>query len=143
MQIDKFTIRAQELLSQSQRIASENGHQTIDDIHLMSAMLDQKEGIIIPILKKLEVNMDDFSGKVNDAITKQPKVTGQAAQIYISPELNNILDNAFNEAEQLKDEYVSSEHILISLARSGGKVGQRLKEYGVSKDRIYQMLVMI
>lgn len=143
MQMDKFTIRAQELLSQAQRIASENGHQAIDDIHLMSAMLEQKEGIIIPILKKLEVNIDDFSSKVNDAIAKQPKVTGQTAQLYISPELNNILNNAFSEAEQLKDEYVSSEHILISLARSGGKAGQLLKEYGVTKDRIYQILVSI
>jgi ATP-dependent Clp protease ATP-binding subunit ClpB len=143
MQIDKFTIRAQELLSQAQRIASENGHQAIDDIHLMSAMLEQREGIIIPILKKLEVNIDDFGSKIDDAIKKQPKVTGQTAQLYISPELNNILNNAFSEAEQLKDEYVSSEHILISLAGSGGKVGQLLKEYGVTKDRIYQILVSI
>jgi ATP-dependent Clp protease ATP-binding subunit ClpB len=143
MQIDKFTIRAQELLSQAQRIVSENGHQAIDDIHLMSAMLEQKEGIIIPILKKLEVNIDDFSNKINDAIKKQPKVAGQTAQLYISPELNNILNNAFSEAVELKDEYVSSEHILISLARSGGKVGRLLKEYGVTKDRIYQILVNI
>jgi len=143
MQIDKFTIKVQEILSQAQRISSENGHQSIDDIHLMSAMLEQKDGIIIPILEKLEVNIDDFSSKVNDALARQPKVSGQTAQVYISPELNNILNNAFNEAEQLKDEYVSTEHILISLALSSGRVGQLLKQYGVTKDRIYQILVSI
>lgn len=143
MQIDKFTIKAQEILSQAQRIASENGHQSIDDIHLMSAMLKQKDGIIIPILKKLEVNIDDFSNKINDTLARQPKVSGQTAQVYISPELNNILNGAFNEAEQLKDEYVSTEHILISLALSSGRVRQLLKQYGVTKDKIYQILVSI
>ncbi|MBL7123717.1 MAG: ATP-dependent chaperone ClpB [Actinobacteria bacterium] len=143
MQIDKFTIKAQEILSQAQRIASENGHQSIDDIHLISAMLKQKDGIIIPILKKLEVNIDDFSSKINDTLARQPKVSGQTAQIYISPELNDILNGAFNEAEQLKDEYVSTEHILISIAQSNGRVGQLLKQYGVTKDRIYQILVSI
>ncbi len=143
MQIDKFTIKAQEILSQAQRIASENGHQSIDDIHLMSAMLQQKDGIIIPILEKLEVEIDDFSSKIDDALAGQPKVSGQTAQVYISPELNNILNNAFSEAEQLKDEYVSTEHILISLAQSSGRVGQLLKQYGVTKDRIYQILVSI
>ncbi|MDP3012114.1 MAG: ATP-dependent chaperone ClpB, partial [Candidatus Hydromicrobium sp.] len=143
MQIDKFTIKAQEILSQAQRIASENGHQSIDDIHLMSAMLQQKDGIIIPMLKKLEVNIDDFSSKIDDALARQPKVSGQTAQIYISTELNDILNGAFNEAEQLKDEYVSTEHILISIAQSNGRVGQLLKQYGVTKDRIYQILVSI
>jgi ATP-dependent Clp protease ATP-binding subunit ClpB len=143
MQIDKFTIKVQEILSQAQRIASENGHQSIDDIHLMSAMLQQKDGIIIPMLKKLEVNIDDFSSKIDDALARQPKVSGQTAQIYISPELNDILNGAFNEAEQLKDEYVSTEHILISIAQSNGRVGQLLKQYGVTKDKIYQILVSI
>ena len=143
MQIDKFTIKAQEILSQAQRIASENGHQSIDDIHLMSAMLKQKDGIIIPMLKKLEVNIDDFSSKIDDTLARQPKVSGQTAQIYISPELNDVLNGAFNEAEQLKDEYVSTEHILISIAQSNGRVGQLLKQYGVTRDRIYQILVSI
>lgn len=143
MQIDKFTIKAQEILSQAQRIASENGHQSIDDIHLMSAMLQQKDGIIIPMLKKLEVNIDDFSSKIDDALARQPKVSGQTAQIYISPELNDILNGAFNEAEQLKDEYISTEHILISLTQSNGEVGKLLRQYGVTKDRIYQILVSI
>jgi ATP-dependent Clp protease ATP-binding subunit ClpB len=143
MQIDKFTLKAQELLSLAQRIASENGHQSIDDIHMMSAMLQQKEGIIIPILKKLEIDVDDLSSKLSNAIARQPKVSGQTAQIYLSPELNNVFNSAFSEAEQLKDEYISTEHILISLTQSNGEVGKLLRQYGVTKDRIYQILVSI
>ncbi len=143
MQIDKFTIKAQELLSQAQRIAFENGHQAVDDIHLMSAMLEQKDGIVLPIFKKLEVSVDDFTAKINGELSRQTKVSGQAAQVYISPQLNDVLNNAFSEAEQINDEYVSTEHILISLAQSNGKVGQLLKQYGVTKDKIYKILVSI
>ena len=143
MQIDKFTIKAQELLSEAQRIASENGNQSVDDVHLMSAMLEQKEGIIIPVLKKLEVNIDDLSGRINDVLVKQPKVSGQAAQLYISPGLNNVLNNAFSEAGQLKDEYVSTEHILMALAQSSSEIGEILRQYGVTKDSIYKILVSI
>src|SRR4030043_1704714 len=143
MQIDKFTIKAQELLSEAQRVASENGNQSVDDVHLMSAMLEQKEGIIIPVLKKLEVNIDDLSGRINDVLVKQPKVSGQAAQLYISTGLNNVLNNAFNEAGQLKDEYVSTEHILMALAQSSGEIGEILRQYGVTKDSIYKILVSI
>lgn len=143
MQLDKFTIKAQEALSRAQNIASEHGHQYIDDIHLMAALLEQKEGAIIPILQNLEVNTTDFRKEINDAIQRYPKVYGDSTQIYISRELNNILNSAFKEAEQLKDEYVSTEHILISMAQSSGKVGELLRQYGVTKDNIYKVLVRI
>jgi len=143
MQFDKFTIKSQEALSDARNIASENGHQSIEDVHIMSAMLKQKDGIIIPVLQKLEVDPEVFRAKVDSLIKNTPKVTGGAAQLYISNELNNILDDSFKEARQLKDEYVSTEHILISMAQSKGKIGGLLKEYGVTKDRIYQILVEI
>ncbi|MDD3818569.1 MAG: ATP-dependent chaperone ClpB [Actinomycetota bacterium] len=143
MQIDKFTIKAQELLAEAQRIASENGNPSIDDIHLMYAMLEQREGIILPILRKLEVDVDNLLNKVKEALAGKPKVSGGAAQLYISPELNNILNNAFDEATQLKDEYISTEHILISLVQSDGEAGRLLRQYGVTKDRIYKILVEI
>ena len=143
MQFDKFTIKSQEALSDARNIASENGHQSIEDIHIMSAMLKQKDGIIIPVLQKLEIDPEDFRAKVDSLIKNTPKVTGGTAQLYISNDLNNILDDSFKEAHQLKDEYVSTEHILISMAQSKGKIGGLLKESGVTKDRIYQILVEI
>ena len=143
MQFDKFTLKSQEALSDARSIASENGHQSIEDVHIMSAMLKQKDGIIIPVLQKLEVDPEDFRAKVDSLIKNTPKVTGGAAQLYISNDLNNILDDSFKEALQLKDEYVSTEHILISMAQSKGKIGGLLKESGVTKDRVYQILVEI
>ncbi|MCJ7666506.1 MAG: type VI secretion system ATPase TssH, partial [Actinobacteria bacterium] len=143
MQFDRFTLKSQEALSAARNIASENGHQSIEDIHMMSAMLDQKEGIIIPVLQKLEVDPDDFRTKVDILIKNTPKVTGGASQIYISSDLNSILDDSFKEAHQLKDEYISTEHILISIAQSRGEPGELLKQYGVTKDRIYQVLMEI
>ena len=143
MQFDRFTIKSQEAISRAQAIASENGHQSIEDIHMMAAMLEQKEGIIIPVLQKLEVNIEQFRSKIDEAIKNAPKVSGGAAQIYMGSGLNNILNDAFKEAKQLKDEYVSTEHILISMAQSPGKAGEILKSYGVTRDRIYQVLVEI
>ncbi|MBC8388019.1 MAG: ATP-dependent chaperone ClpB [Actinobacteria bacterium] len=141
MQIDKFTIKAQEAISRAQNIASEYGHQNIDDFHLMAALLEQKDGIVLPVLQKLGVNIGEFKDKIKDLIKKNPKVTGQSAQVYISQQLNDVLNSSFKEAERLRDEYVSTEHILISMAQSTGKVGQLLKELEVTKDRIYKVLV--
>ena len=143
MQFEKLTIKTQEALSRAQVIASENGHQTIEDIHLMAALLEQKDGVIIPILAKLEINIDEFIKKVGDAVKRFPKVSGQNVQIYLSSELNDILNTAAKEAEQLKDDFISTEHILIALSESGGKVGELLKQSGVTKDRIFKILVEI
>jgi ATP-dependent Clp protease ATP-binding subunit ClpB len=143
MQFEKFTLKSQEALSRAQDIASENGHQSIEDIHVMSAMLEQKEGIIVPLLQKLEVNIDQLGAIIEDLLKKVPKVSGGAAQIYLSSDLNDILNNAAREARKFKDEYVSTEHILISMASSSGKVGGILKQYGVTGDSIYRALVEI
>ncbi|MGM0368121.1 MAG: ATP-dependent chaperone ClpB [Actinomycetota bacterium] len=143
MQIDKFTIKAQEALSRAQRIASEHGHQSIEDVHVMAALLEDSKNIINPILKKLEINIDDLKNELAEIIEKLPKVSGGGTQIYISPQLNEILDNAFKEAESLKDDYVSTEHILISMAESPGRVGNILKSHGADKDMIYSILVNI
>ncbi len=143
MQFDKFTIKSQEAISGAQTAASENGHQSIEDMHLMSAMLEQEEGIIIPVLQKLEINIEELRIKIDGLIKNAPKVSGATAQIFMGNELNNILNDALKEAQQLKDEYVSTEHILIAMARSSGKVGEILKQYGVTRDRIYKILVEI
>ncbi|MDZ7838465.1 MAG: ATP-dependent chaperone ClpB [Actinomycetota bacterium] len=143
MQLDKFTIKAQEALSRAQRLASENGHQAIEDVHLMSALLDDKESIIFPILKKLEADADQLTQELAREISKQPQVSGGGDQIYMGSGLNQILNNALKEAESLKDDYVSTEHILIAMANSSGTVGKMLSSMGVTKDRIYQILVEI
>jgi ATP-dependent Clp protease ATP-binding subunit ClpB len=143
MQFEKLTIKTQEALSRAQVIASENGHQSIEDIHFMAALLEQKDGVIIPILAKLEINIDEFIKKVEAFVKKIPKVSGQNVQIYLSSELNDILNSAAREAEQLKDDFISTEHILIALSESRGKIGELLRQSGVTKDRIFKILVEI
>jgi ATP-dependent Clp protease ATP-binding subunit ClpB len=143
MQFEKLTIKTQEALSRAQVIASENGHQSIEDIHLMAALFEQKDGVIIPILAKLEVNIDEFIKKVEEAVKKFPKVTGQNIQTYLGSELNDIFNSAAREAEQLKDDFISTEHILIALSESRGKIGELLRQAGVTKDRIFKILVEI
>jgi len=143
MNFEKFTIKAQEALARAQTVASENGHQSIEDFHLMSALLEQSEGVILPILSRLEVNIDDFTKRVENLIRNFPKVSGQNVQIYIGAELNNVLNAAFKEAQQLKDEFVSTEHILIAMAEGRGRVSELLRQLGVTKDRIYRILVEI
>ncbi len=143
MQMDKFTIKAQESLSRAQSLAQENGHQSIEDYHLMAAMLADQENIIFSIFSRLGADAGVLNRKLEDTIKKQPKVSGGAAQLYLGPALHEILNNAVKEAESLKDEYVSTEHILIAMAQSHSDVGQILKSMGVTRDRIYKILVEI
>ena len=103
----------------------------------------KSEGLIPAILQKLEVNPDILKDDITNIIKKYPKVSGQNVQIYIGAELNNILNTAFKEAQQLKDEFVSTEHLLIAMSEGRGKVAELLKARGVTKDRIYRILVDI
>jgi len=141
MNFEKFTIKAQDALAAAQSIASEHGHQSIEDFHLLSALLEQQETVILPILQKLEINVPSLKKDVADIIGSHPKVTGQNVQIYIGPQLNNILESALKEAEKLKDDYVSTEHILIAMSEGRGKAGDLLRHNGVTKERIFKILV--
>ncbi len=143
MNFEKFTIKAQEALAKAQATASEYGHQSVEDFHLMHALLEQSEGLIPAILQKLEVNPDMLMEDIASIIKKYPKVSGQNVQIYIGAELNNIFNTAFKEAEQLKDEFVSTEHLLIAMSEGRGKVAELLRAKGVTKDLIYRILVGI
>jgi ATP-dependent Clp protease ATP-binding subunit ClpB len=143
MNFEKFTIKAQEALTKAQGIASEYGHQSIEDFHLMYALLEQSEGLIPAILEKLEVSPDLLKDDLADVIKKYPKVSGQNVQIYIGAGLNIVLDNSLKEAQRLKDEFVSTEHLLIALSEGRGKVVELLRNRGVIKDRIYRTLVEI
>ena len=143
MQFDKFTIKAQEAISAANSIAMDNGNQEIADGHLLSALLEQTDGIVIPLLQKLEVNIGDLNKKIQEELKKYPKVYGGNVQTYLSPELNNTLNTALKEAEQLKDDYVSTEHLLIALSESKSKIGDILRQFSISKSKIYQALVEI
>src|SRR5947208_8488939 len=113
IRFDKLTLKAQEALQASQSHASEKGNPQVAPEHLLWALVEQKEGVVLPILQKLGVNLQKLAEDLADLVAKLPKVQGQA-EIYLSPSLNRILEDSFKEADQFKDEYVSTEHVLIA-----------------------------
>ena len=142
MTLDKFTLKAQEAVAKAQQLASEYGQQQIEVEHLLKAMLEEPEGVPAAILKKLGANLGLVLSRLQDEIQKLPRVSGPGTvgNIYISNRLNAVFNAAMQEMRQLKDEYVSTEHLLIAIAQEGGPASQILKEQGVTKDTIYKVL---
>ncbi len=141
MTFDKFTIKSQEALQRAQALANEASQQQLEPEHLLAAMLENPESIVVSILKKIGSDVDAIQREVQVEINKFPKVQGAGlGQLYLSPRLNQVLEGALKAAQQLRDEYVSLEHLLIALAEEAGACGQMLKQAGVQRDAIYQVL---
>ncbi|GAB4116587.1 MAG: ATP-dependent chaperone ClpB [Candidatus Caldatribacteriota bacterium] len=145
IKFDKFTIKAQEAIGEAQQIASNYNHQEIKGEHLLWALINQKDGVVPSILQKLEVNSEDIKYKLERRLEKIPQVYGGGvAQQYIGGELNNILNTAQQEAQKVKDEYVSTEHLFIALIEAPDTIaGNLLREAGLDKDKVYKALLNI
>ena len=140
MRLDKFTIKAQEAIMEAQNIADENGHQEIGAEHLLLALLKQEEGVVTPVLQKVGVNPRNVQAQVEAALERMPKVHGVTSQLYMSPVFKTVLDKAWDEAQRLKDEYVSTEHLLVVISESQGEAGSILRNLGATRDNIYKAL---
>jgi ATP-dependent Clp protease ATP-binding subunit ClpB len=142
MQVEKFTLKTQEALQEAKAIAERKHHQQIDVEHLLLALVSQKEGIVVPILQKLGANPDSISSQVEGELNRLPQVTGGGmGQVYLSSRLNEVLNQAWKEAERLTDEYLSTEHLLIAIAdEKQGTSPQILRGHGVTKDAIFRVL---
>ena len=117
---DKMTVKTQEAVQGAVSHASDNGNPEVLPLHLLAALLEDKEGVVLPVLEKIGVPVQQLLSTVNGAIAKLPKVQGASQQPGLSNALQKTLDQAFQEAETFKDEYVSTEHLLLSLARQKG-----------------------
>lgn len=142
MNLNKLTIKSQEALQTAQSIAANSQHQAIEPLHVLSALLSDAEGIIPPILNKLGVNVDFLSTKVQDALNAMPTVSGSAGA-HLSSDMQRVLQDAFTEAAQLKDEYVSTEHILLALVNTTSKAASLLKDRGVKHEGILKALAEV
>ncbi|HEV2287334.1 MAG TPA: ATP-dependent chaperone ClpB [Candidatus Acidoferrales bacterium] len=143
LRLDKLTVKAQEALQSAQELAASSGQQQIEPIHLLAALLEQGEGVVAPLLAKLGAQPDALSAEARREIERLPKVSG-AAQQYLSPASNDVLSRAFDEAARFKDEYVSTEHILLAIAGlDRDPAGQLLARNGASHDAILQALVSV
>ena len=144
MRFDKFTQKVQEGLQEAQSLAGQFSHQAVDVEHLLAALMRQSEGIVPAALKKLGADIRSIQREVEKALNSLPKVSGAGTQTYMTPRLNRVLENSFEEARRLKDEFVSAEHILIAMAEDKeGPAGKALRNAGVTRDAIYRVLVDI
>jgi len=143
MRLDKLTVKAQEALQAAQGVADRHGHQAIEPEHLLRALLDQKDGVVPPLLAKLGVRADALAQQVDAAIGKIPQVRGGSGQ-YVSDRLRAAIDRAERQAEQMKDEYTSTEHLVMGIAEDGqGAAGRALNVAGVTLDAIRRALLEI
>src|SRR6516165_5915721 len=140
---DKFTVKAQEALQATQEIASRFGNQQMEPVHLLLALVEQSDGIMPAILTRLGVAPTALAQEAEKAIEQLPKVGG-ATDHYLSPALKEAFDQAFKEAEPFKDEFVSTEHLLLALARKPREAaGRILARLGVAHDAILKALVAV
>lgn len=143
MRLDKFTIKAQEAIQNMQNIAQRYGHQQIDIEHLFLALLEQQDNIIIPILDKLGVDSGKIVRVLSDELDGRPKISG-TEQIYLAPKLQKLLDRSFKEAELIKDEFVSCEHLFLSiLDEREGFIAKLIKQFGIKKETVLLALADI
>jgi len=145
MQQDKFTLKSQEALQNSQRIAEQNGQQEILAEHLLKALLDQPEGVVVPILQKMGVSPPEIGSEVDRLLANLPKVSGSGfGQVYLSQSLKKTLDHAFKIADSMQDEYVSQEHLFVAILEDkGSKAARALQDKGINQKAFMQALVSI
>ena len=143
MRFDKFTIKAQEAVHEAQELAESKRQQQILAVHLLEVLLTQEQGIVVPLFKKLGIDTNIILDKTMAAVNKLPQISGSGApgQAYVSAELRDTFNSAWEEASKLKDEYVSTEHLLLALAGlRNTTAGRILNETGVQKENIYTAL---
>ena len=139
MNYEKFTIKTQEALQEASSIAIKNDNSEIATEHVLLALLEQQEGLVTPIVERIGIPSLDLQKKVKDIILSNPKVSG-TNQVYFSSEMQKVLAKAEKEMASLHDEFLSTEHLLLSIAKSDGKVADLLKFLGINHQNILQAI---
>ncbi len=141
---DKFTVKAQEAVQHASELASERGNPELLPLHLLAALLEDREGIVAPVLEKVGVGPQAVLSEVNSALDRLPKVSGAAAQPALSAAAQRLLDQAFKEADNFKDEYVSTEHLLLAITELRGDAAQQmLARAGATRDALLKALTAV
>ena len=152
---DKFTVKAQEAVQRANELASEHGNPELMPVHLLAALVEDKEGIVPPVLEKIGIGPQAVLSEIYKDIEKLPKVSGSGAQqATLSSQVNQLFENAFKQADQFKDEYVSTEHLLLATAGQGRERGKSarssvdpaqeiLARHGATHDAILKALTSV
>ncbi len=140
LRFEKMTVKAQEAVQSAQEVAARQENQQIEPIHLLAALVAQADGVVPPLLARLGIHTEALTQEIEREITRQPKVQGFAQQ-HMGRPLNDVLERAFREADNFKDEYVSTEHLFLAIAgQDRDPAGQLLKRQGASHEAILQAL---
>ncbi|MGA2981609.1 MAG: AAA family ATPase, partial [Terriglobales bacterium] len=153
---DKFTVKAQEAVQRANELASEHGNPELSPLHLLAALVEDREGIVAPVLEKIGIGPQAVLSDVYKEIEKLPKVSGSsgANQPTMSSQVNQLLEKSFKEADSFKDEYVSTEHMLLALAdlkttgpkrdlKHGDSAQELLARHGATHDAILKALTAV
>jgi ATP-dependent Clp protease ATP-binding subunit ClpB len=140
LRFEKMTVKAQEAVQSAQEVAARHENQQVEPVHLLAALVAQTDGVVPPLLARLGIRSETLSQEIEKEIGKLPKVQGFAQQ-HLGRPLNDLLERAFKEADNFKDEYVSTEHLFLAIAgQDRDPAGQLLKRQGASHDAILQAL---
>ncbi|TVR34467.1 MAG: ATP-dependent chaperone ClpB [Spirochaetaceae bacterium] len=140
MKYDRLTIKTQEALQDASSIAAKLNHSSLEPEHLLSALLQQTDGVVAPLLSRLGVTQAELVQRVDALLQKKPKVYGDNAEMHMSPALSRLLARAESEAQELKDEYVSTEHLLLAMLSDSSELARLLLEAGINKKHILSAL---
>jgi ATP-dependent Clp protease ATP-binding subunit ClpB len=144
MRLEKLTIKAREAVEAAQELARSRGHQELTPEHLLSALLDQDEGVTGALLRKLGVDPTLVRKSTAEALEAQPQVRGSSADVFVGRRLQDVLEDATRQSKEFKDEYVSSEHILLALlGKDHGAASRALKDAGVRKNDFLKALAEV
>jgi ATP-dependent Clp protease ATP-binding subunit ClpB len=146
MDPNKLTQKTQEALHDAQTKALRYGHNEVDVEHLLLALLEQPDGLAPRLLSRADVDLSTLRAAVEKAIESRPRVSGPGApqgQVYVSRALNLVLDSAEQEAQRLKDEYVSVEHVLLAILAGESAAARLMREHGLSRDRLLEVLTEV
>src|SRR5256885_4824783 len=134
LRFEKMTVKAQEAVQAAQEVASRHENQQIEPVHLLAALVAQADGVVLPLLSRLGVRSEALMQEIEREIGRLPKVQGFAQQ-HMGRALNEVLERAFKEADNFKDEYVSTEHLFLAIAaQDRDPAGQLLKRQGASHE---------
>jgi ATP-dependent Clp protease ATP-binding subunit ClpB len=148
MDLSKFTIKSQEALQAAQNKAIRQGHLEVDGEHLLSALMEQSDGLVPRLLQRMEVPLDDVRQRLEEELSRKPRVSGpgvEPGKVYVTQRMNRLMVKAQEEAERLKDEYVSIEHLMLAFIDEGNATpaGRVLQEFRITRDLFLRTLTAV
>ncbi len=140
MNFEKFTLKMQEALARAEQIVGEKNQQQIEPEHLLTALLEDTEGVAVAIIRKLGRSATELGGELAGMVNAFPAVYGAGERVFIGPRLNAILNGALKEAENLRDEFLSTEHVLLAMAGDRERLGGLLRSHGLNRESLLKAL---